>query len=136
MDAMRRRYGRWLLFAMMLAGTAGVGGLVLVNFSTPPPPADAVDRLETIQLGMSPDEVSDVMDGPGIVQSRNVACTGPGVCFSNETYDVGNGWTIEASFHDLKLTERSFFYPRKPPWYSRAWQSLQNVIPSLPDAPF
>jgi hypothetical protein len=135
-DATRRRYGRSLLLAAMLAGTAGAAGWVLLNFSTPPPPADAVDRLERIRLGMGLEEVSDIMNGPGIVQSRNVAFICPDRVFSYETYEVGNGWAVDMSFEGCKLAKRSPFYRCEPPWYRRAWQSLQHVIPSVPDMPF
>jgi len=63
-----------------------------------------------------------------------VAGLGGSVC--NESYEIGNGWMVEVTFYDDKLREEKLrFYPRDQP-YRRAWYSLQQRIPSLPDLPF
>jgi hypothetical protein len=54
----------------------------------------------------------------------------------NESYEIGNGWEVEVTFYDDKLREQKLSFYRRDPFYRRAWYSLQQRIPSLPDLPF
>jgi hypothetical protein len=85
---------------------------------------------------MSPEEVSGIMDGPGITSVNSQVCIGPGFSISWEIFEVGNGWMADVSFLDLKLRKKALYFPRNPPLYGRAWQFLQDRIPSLPNLPF
>jgi hypothetical protein len=129
-----RRY-RWWLLGAGLIGPASVAWLVVVISTPSRPPASAYDRLNRIRLGMSEGEVSRIMGGSGTMRLWSLHIDMEG-SMCNESYEIGNGWQVEVTFYDDKLREEKLrLYPRDP-FYRRAWYSLQQRIPSLPDLPF
>jgi hypothetical protein len=84
---------------------------------------------------MSEGEVSRIMGGSGTMRLWSLHIDMEG-SMCNESYEIGNGWQVEVTFYDDKLREEKLrLYPRDP-FYRRAWYSLQQRIPSLPDLPF
>jgi hypothetical protein len=128
---MRRCYGRRLLLAAMPAMVMGFLGVRL--WLSPHQTCRALDWAGRIQVGMHATDVALAMQRSDAVLEMD--CTFPvpkgcPICRSQSYKVPGDNWTLDIDFDAFdKVTLVSVV--RILPWYERAWQTLQDTIPSL-----
>jgi hypothetical protein len=127
-NAMRWRYRSRLLWTATLGTVAAFAGLAIF-MSVPRPPQEVSDLLEKLQLGMDRVEVEDVM---GYRPGGRASDPPWGV----SSHAIGDSWIVHVELgQDGKLIHKEAIAPPNPPLWRRAWHSLQQRIPSLPDLP-
>jgi hypothetical protein len=125
------RCGWWLLGATMLATGLAIVGIVTRN-RTPPP--DAFQTAEMVR-GMNRSEVAQLLSMPNFGGHFTSRSLGIGM---DEFYCVDDDWYLQVHYDERGMVSgTSILYGgRPPPWYLRAWYSLQQWIPWLPNMHF
>jgi hypothetical protein len=125
-NAMRKRYGWWLLVGTFL--TTGCAFLAWLQRLPP----DVAQKCELVQIGMDRLIVEQLFPNR-VSYPREVTGHAPYDCFP-----LGDCWWLEVDFDDCGkvVTGKSLVHWNPDgTWYCRAWSSLQKVVPSLPDLP-